>query len=105
MATSLTPRAVVPHFPSGGSRPIAVLIAEPDDLAVRYGLRFEAGQDDLDDFRFAILDLGAGREASLVRHRRDPNPGTVVRVDAATNAEAALRRLEVALGLTKTDIV
>lgn len=105
MATRAASKVGAPRFPSGESRPIAVLLAEPNDLAARHGLRFEAGRDDLDDFRFAVLDLGADLEVSLVRHRGDPNPGTVVRVDAATDAEAALGRLEAALGLTKGDIL
>lgn len=105
MATHVAPNVAAPRFPSGESRPIAVLLAEPDDLAARHGLRFAAGQDDLDDFRFAVLDLGGDLQASLVRHWGDPNPGTVVRVDATADAEAAFRRLEAALNLTGADIL
>lgn len=105
MATRVAPKVAAPRFPSGESRPIAVLLAEPDDLAARHGLRFEAGRDDLDDFRFAVLNLGAGLEASLVRHRGDPNPGTVVRAAAAADPAAVMRKLEAALDLTTSDVI
>lgn len=105
MATRVAAEPTAPSFPSGQSRAIAVLVAEPAELAERHGLRFEAGRDDLDDFRYAAIDIGDGAWAWLSRHRGDPNPGTIVRVDAAVRADAAIGRLSSVLGLHPSDIL
>ena len=61
------------------------------------------GSDDLDALQFAVLDLAAGQSAVLSKHRGDPNPGTVVRIDANGDARQARAMLVAALDLGPGD--
>lgn len=72
-------------WPSGDSRPIAVLSLEPNDLAEKYGWHFREGIDDLDLFKFVVIQLEDGSPAMVYKHHGDSNPGTLVRVDAHAN--------------------
>jgi hypothetical protein len=94
-----------PAFQSGDSRPLAVLADEPETLSQRFGLRFAEGIDDLDQFRFAVVNLGDNRQAWLYKHHNDPNPGTVVRVDSAMNMSVARRELMRRLSLNGDDVL
>lgn len=105
MSTELKPDAPATAFPSGDSRPIAVLADEPAALAKRFGLRFAEGHDDLDQFRYAIVELGGDRQAWLYKHRGDPNPGTVVRIDANADPAAARQALTAKLSLAAGDVL
>jgi hypothetical protein len=105
MNTELKPTAPASAFPSGDSRPIAVLAGEPSTLAERFGLHFAEGSDDLDRFHFAIIDLGDNCQAWLYKHFGDPNPGTVIRVDSGTDPAAARRALTARLSLAPDDIL
>ena len=87
------------HFPSGDSRPLVVLTGEPRELAVRYGLSFEEGEDDFDAFQLAAVALADGSQAWLLKYRGDPNPGTVVYVDAGADFPRAQALLTEALEL------
>ncbi len=100
-------RQVAPleHWPSGDSRPVAVLALEPDALAERYGLAFAVDVDDLDRYRLAAVELDDGQQVWLLRHVGDPNPGTVVRVDARADVEAMRHALVRAFGLSPADII
>jgi hypothetical protein len=89
------------HWPSGDSRPIAVLPFEIAALADRYGLTFEEGIDDLDRFRLAAFELGNGQQAWLTRYEGDPSPGTLVLVDSVFDVEDAQSLLGKALGLRR----
>ena len=91
-------------FPSGDSRPIAVLADEPSTLARRFGLQFAEGLDDLDRFRYAVIDLGDDRQALLYKHFGDPNPGTVVRIDSEENPAIARQELTRTLSLASADV-
>jgi len=88
-------------WPSGDSRPIAVLPFDVAELSTRYGLLFQDGVDDPDRYRLAAIELADGQQARLFRHDSDPNPGTVVLVDAASDIESALSLLLDALGITR----
>ncbi|MGI8687259.1 MAG: hypothetical protein ACR2M3_01655 [Thermomicrobiales bacterium] len=92
-------------WPSGSSRAIAVLSFEPEELARRYGLRFQEDVDDLDTLLFAVLRLDNGSNAMLYKHVGDPNPGTIVNVDA--HADLAMERelLVSALHLQANDLL
>ena len=105
MTTELKPAAQASAFPSGDSRPIAVLAGEPSMLAKRFGPRFAEGFDDLDRFHYAIVDLGDNCQAWLYKHLSDPNPGTVVRVDSAIDSAAARRELTARLSLAPDDVL
>lgn len=105
MNTELKPTAPASAFPSGESRPLAVLAGEPATLAQRFGLRFAEGIDDLDRFLYAIVDLGDSCQAWLYKHDGDPNPGTVVRVDSGTDPAAARRELTARLSLSPGDVL
>jgi hypothetical protein len=105
MNTDLKPAAPASAFPSGDSRPIAVLAGEPSTLAQRFGLCFAEGFDDLDRFRYATVDLGGNCQAWLYKHLGDPNPGTVVRVDSGTDPAVARRELTARLSLAPGDVL
>lgn len=95
-------RQVVPwrHWPSGDSRPLAVLAIEPPGLADRDDQVFGEDVDDLDRYRLAAIALGDGQQAWLITHDGDPNPGTVVLVDAAADVGDSLRLVAHAFALT-----
>lgn len=89
------------HWPSGDSRPIAVLPFAIADLADRYGLTFEDGVDDLDRYRLAAIELGNGQQAWLTKYEGDPGPGTVALVDSDFDVDDAQSLLGKALGLKR----
>ena len=92
-------------WPSGDSRPIAVLPFDIPDLSGRYGLTFQEGIDDLDSYHLAAIALANDEQAWLFRHDGDPNPGTVVHVDAASDTWAALSLLLDALNLDRGELL
>jgi hypothetical protein len=94
-------RQVTPwkQWPSGDSRPIVVLPYSLTELTERYGLRYEEGIDDLDRYQLAAIDLAEYGQAWIYKHDSDPNPGTVVYVDAATEIGEAESMIMGILGL------
>ncbi len=100
-------RQVTPHqrFPSGDSRALVMLTGEPRELAARYGLSFEEGEDDFDAFQLAAIALADGSQAWLLKYRGEPTPGTVVYVDAGADFAQAKALLAQALELTDEDIL
>jgi len=105
MATKPGTMHPTPALPSGDSRPLAVLAAEPETLRERYGLHFFTAIDDLDVLRWAEVRLGDSSNAWLSKHQSDPNPGTVIRVDARADPAAARRALDAALQLQDGDVL
>jgi hypothetical protein len=105
MSTELKTDTPAIAFPSGDSRPIAVLADEPPALTKRFGLRFYDGLDDLDRFRYAVVDLTDQRQAVLYRYVGDPNPGTVVRIDGNVDPVTARQELTDRLSLSADDIL
>jgi hypothetical protein len=57
-------------------QPIAVLALSPVELDRRYGIRFEASRDDLDEFYAALLELQNGHQFALLRYSNSPSAGT-----------------------------
>lgn len=88
-------------WPSGDSRPIAVLPFNSSELSKRYGLYWMDGIDDLGPYHLAAIELESGNQAWLVEHNDDPNPGTVVYVDAASDIAKSLLLLLKALGIKR----
>jgi hypothetical protein len=105
MQTREEATTTTPLFRSGDSRPLAVLADEPDTVATRWGLRFSEGVDDLDAFRYAVVELPGALRVSLAKHHGDPNPGTVVRIDAEDDPATVRARLIEALGLSPGDVL
>ncbi len=99
----MTVRQVQPwtEWPSGDSRPIVVLPYNLSELAARYGLEYQEGIDDLDHYRLAAIELTNGEQAWLYKHDSDPNPGTVVHVDMASDVWEVQSLLLDALGLDR----
>jgi hypothetical protein len=58
--------------------PIALLRAEPEQLAKTAGVSFSAGHDDLDYVKVAIVTVPSGAAYALVRHERSPEQGTQI---------------------------
>ena len=92
-------------WPSGDSRPIAVLPFDAPELTRGYGLVWQEGIDDLGRFLIAAIELAGGVQAWLIRHDTDPNPGTVVQVDAAADVAEAQSRLADAMKLDLRDLL
>jgi hypothetical protein len=93
------------RWPSGDSKPLAVLAFEPSALAERYGLSFEEELDDLDQLRLAAIALPDGSQAWLYKHRSDPNPGTLVRVDSDADPATVSSLLRQTLELDDSDFL
>lgn len=93
------------QWPSGDSRPIVMLRANPAELHARYGLQFEHDTDDLDDYDLAAIELPDRTQAWLMRHVGNHVPGTIVYVDASVNFEQAKDFLIDALSLSPLEIV
>lgn len=89
-----------------GYAPIAVIGLEPDELADKNGLIFEAGEDDLDSLHESVFGGPSGDVMALIRHVHSPKPGTQLWVKARTLSDARrqLRDAIQALQLTKSDI-
>lgn len=96
-------RQVTPgkHWPSGDSRPIAVLPFDVPALVERFGLTFHEDGDDLDRYQFAAIELGDGQQAWLIRYEGDPGSGTVALVDSGAAVEDAQSLLAQSLGLNR----
>jgi len=92
------------QWPSGDSRPIAVLPFGLADLSARYGLEYEEGIDDQDRYYLAAVELANGEQAWIYKHESDPNPGTVVHVDAKSDVEEALAMLTDVFDLKREDL-
>ncbi len=93
------------EWPSGDSKPIAVLPGEPAELSARFGLLFDRRVDDLGPYRLAAVDLHNGTQAWISRHDDDPNPGSVVFVDASLDVKRALTRLAKLFGLSPQQLL
>jgi hypothetical protein len=100
-------RQVAPwaNWPSGDSKPIAVLALEPKELAARYGLTFRKGLDDLGAYRLVAVELSNGVQAWISNHDGDPNPGSVVYVDAGLDIAKAQTQLVNLLGISRDDLL
>lgn len=85
---------------------IAELTILPDELSVRYGLRFVRGVDNLDYFMYAVIRLSDGTQVFLQHYptfKDHPNfldHGTYVWVDGGINFDLARVSLLAAFGLT-----
>lgn len=65
----------------GLAKPIATLSLEPEDLTARLGIVFDTAHDDLDEMQTALLVGATGHQFALVRHLRQPAPGTDILTD------------------------
>lgn len=93
------------QWPSGDSQPIAVLPYDLPQLSARYGLDYQEGIDDLDHYHVAAIELANAEQAWISRHDSDPNPGTVVHVDAESDVAEAQSLLLDALGLDRDELL
>lgn len=85
--------------------PIALLRAEPEQLAKTAGVSFSSGYDDLDYVKVALVTVPSGAAYALVSHERSPERGTeiVARSDQplkalGTDLESLLKRLRISPG-------
>ncbi len=72
------PQESIPGWGGDLGEPIAVLGAEPDQLATDPDIHFASGHDDLDYVRVALVAAPSGTTYALVRHERSTAPGTEV---------------------------
>jgi hypothetical protein len=91
-------------WPSGDSRPVAILRYGPDELAKRSHLRFHEYSDDLDAFRLAAIELDNGDHVWLQRYEHDPQRGTLILADAQADVVKSLALVLETLQLQITDI-
>jgi hypothetical protein len=85
--------------------PIALLRAEPEQLAKTAGVSFSSGHDDLDYVKVAIVTVPSGAAYALVRHQGSPEQGTEIVARShqpatalGTDLESLLKRLGVSPG-------
>ena len=93
------------YWPSGDSRPMAVLPFEPADMTERFGLRYQPGIDDLDHYVMAAIELANGEQAWVSKYDHDLNPGTMVYVDAGASIEEAQILVAEAFGLEREELL
>lgn len=91
------------RWPGGIDKAVAVLIAEPSDLAARYGIEFTRDLDDLDYHQLAVVRLLSGRLVMFIRYQRSPHPGTTVLIDCGDSLAAAWAELRSTLDLNDSD--
>lgn len=91
-------------WPSGHGEAVAVLSHSPEALETRYGLRFFAGDDNLDTYAAAAIRLESGRRVGLIRHRGTPALGTELHVDATDDFLEAIREFLDAFDLTADEL-
>jgi hypothetical protein len=98
----MTVNQVVPHrkWPSGDARPIAVLKFSPEELSVRYGLDFESGCDDFEEYQYAALANKQIGQIWLWRYQNSPDSGTNIIVDIGVDIALALSLVLETLGIT-----
>jgi hypothetical protein len=85
------------------NRPIAMVRLEPADFEARFGLQFDDTHDDLDYLKIAVVEFPSGHQMGLLRHKRNPVPGTVVHAGVTLDAESARNEFLHMLGLAEAD--
>lgn len=66
------------EWPKGLEEDALQLSLNPEEIARRSNLKFEEGQDSLDAFLAAVVDIGDGKSFAFQRHLHSPTPGTTV---------------------------
>lgn len=74
-------------------------------MTERFGLRYQSGIDDLDQYVMAAVELPNGEQAWLWKYEHDLNPGTLVYVDAGSNVEEAQAVVADAFGLEREEFL
>jgi hypothetical protein len=95
------------RFPNGGL-PMAQVAVAPADLAARFGVVFERGQNNLDDFLLAAFALPDGSQAWLIRHvqaTEEQNAGMHVIADASHQPSILVRLVVEALDLVEDELL
>ncbi len=91
-------------WPSGDARPIAVLKFSPEELSVRYGLDFERGCDDFEEYQYATLANKQIGQIWLWRYQNSPDSGTNIIVDIGVDIDLALDVVLETLDITIEDL-
>jgi hypothetical protein len=96
-------------FPSGDSRPIAVLEFSPDELATRLGIVFEKGYDDFDSYELAAIEIRPADSPDigqvwLFRYQGWPYPGTELLIDSLEDGARILPIVLDALSLSEHNV-
>jgi len=91
------------RWPSGDSRPLAVLRYAPDVLAQRYGLTFEEGFDSFDDYQRAAIKLPRIGQVWLMHYEGEPADETTAYADARADFGCVLRSLITVLELSSRE--
>ncbi|CAA9508354.1 MAG: hypothetical protein AVDCRST_MAG91-1473 [uncultured Sphingomonadaceae bacterium] len=84
-------------WPSGLEQDAILLSLDPDEIARRSGVRFDAGVDALDVFEAAVVDLGNGKSFALQYYPNAPISGTtlILRPHSARGLKDAMSLLDV----------
>ncbi|GHH62990.1 hypothetical protein [Lentzea cavernae] len=90
-------------WPTGGNRPLLVMLFSPEELAERFGLAFVDDADDLGPLKLAVVQ-GSFGIAGLIRYADSPFAGTTVFVEDAADLELSHRTVVSEFGLTSSDI-
>ncbi|GLY52662.1 hypothetical protein Lesp01_63180 [Lentzea sp. NBRC 102530] len=85
------------------TEPLLTMQRSPQELTEQFGLDFADEVDDLGDVQVAVV-RGSFGTAVLLKYAYPPFLGTIVRVDAAADFEAAHRAMLAEFGLTSADL-
>ena len=93
----------VEHWPSGDSKPIAILKFSPEELSQKYHMEFEEDFDGLDYFKLAALDAAEIGQIWFMRYKNEPDSGTTLLIDSKADMRAALAFVRKHLMLSQDD--
>jgi hypothetical protein len=105
-------KQVDPHplFSGKDSEDVALIKYSPKELSAKYGLVFERGVDDFDEYQLCAIELSSGLQAWLVRYKDYPTSDTTISMDYAVahngvaEVEAVVEEVKLLLNLTDKDI-
>ena len=100
-------KQVKPHvrWPSGDSKPVAVLALTPHELTATFQLVFEHDNDELGEYVIAAIAYQGNEQAWLLHRPNAPTPGVEVHIDGRASSDAALSRLVRLLNLSPSRIL
>lgn len=91
------------RFPSGDSQDLAVIALDVEQMHERWGLDFQYGVDDLDEYHAAAIDSPYG-PIWLWHYHRMPGGGATVIADSAADAASVMSYAREQLRLSDDDL-
>jgi hypothetical protein len=91
-------------WPSGNYKPICLLTFDHTSMSTRFGLKFEEGRDDLDEYFetfFNDEDIGP---TLLLQYKNAPNSGIVIYVDTWVDTPKAIAVMKKKFNISDNEV-